>query len=447
MKQWFYKVFHFSSAIQKRLSKRITITGRVILLCLFLSGVFGDYTQGMAYQIFSFLLCLVVIEIGFSLVFRLRYSATRHLPRFASVGMPLKYRITIHNQTPKSQTALKLWEEFADPRPSFSEFLAIAEPNESKRNAFDRAVGYFRWQWAIARNLGAIAKAIDLPRLQPNSQIEVVYEILPTQRGLIRLAGLTIARPSPFGLFHACKTLGLPQTISILPKLYQLPPMQIAGSRRYQSGGVALSSSVGDSEEFRALRDYRAGDSLRSIHWKSWAKTGKPIVKEEQDEFFVRHALILDTFQSEIYSEVFEEAIAVAASFAYEVQTQESLLDLMFVGTESYCFTFGRGLSHTDRMLEIIASVRPCQDKSFEAIVPSIVERISLLSGCICVFLTWDEERKNLIRYLQSMQIFTLVLIVANDANQFKIDELAGDRLTDFRILTLGNIQAELLQR
>lgn len=181
MKQWFYKVFHFSSAVQRRLSKRISTTGRVILLCLFLSGVFGDANQSMAYQIFSFLLCLVTIEIGFSLVFRLRFSATRHLPRFASVGSPLKYRITIHHHSPKSQTALKLWEEFVDPRPSLREFLTISEPNESKRNAFDRAVGYYRWQWAIARNLGAIAKAIDLPSLQPNSPTEVVYEILPTQ--------------------------------------------------------------------------------------------------------------------------------------------------------------------------------------------------------------------------------------------------------------------------
>ena len=57
-----------------------------------------------------------------------------------------------------------------------------------------------------------------------------------------------------------------------------------------------MASSVGESEEFVSLRDYRRGDPMRHIHWKSWAKTGKPIVKEFQDEFFVRHALILDTF-------------------------------------------------------------------------------------------------------------------------------------------------------
>ena len=45
-----------------------------------------------------------------------------------------------------------------------------------------------------------------------------------------------------------------------------------------------------------SLRDYRPGDPLQRIHWKSFARTGDPVVREYQDEFFERHALILDTF-------------------------------------------------------------------------------------------------------------------------------------------------------
>ena len=104
---------------------------------------------------------------------------------------------------------------------------------------------------------------------------------------------------------------------------------------------------------------------MRHIHWRSWAKAGRPIVKEFEDEFFVRHALVLDTFTDEPHSEMLEEAVSVAASFACTVLTQESLLDLLFVGAESYCFTAGRGLAHADQMLEILASVRACGDKPF----------------------------------------------------------------------------------
>ena len=106
-----------------------------------------------------------------------------------------------------------------------------------------------------------------------------------------------------------------------------------------QSGSVSLASSVGDSEEFVSLRDYRPGDPLRRIHWKSRAKTGQPVVREEQSEYFVRQALILDTFQPESESTILEEAISIAASFACDFHTQESLLDLMFVGLQSWATT------------------------------------------------------------------------------------------------------------
>jgi hypothetical protein len=80
-----------------------------------------------------------------------------------------------------------------------------------------------------------------------------------------------------------------------LPKRYRIPPLALPGARKFQQGGVSLSASIGDSEEFLSLRDYRPGDPLQRLHWKSFARTGKPIVKEYQDEFFERHALVLDT--------------------------------------------------------------------------------------------------------------------------------------------------------
>jgi uncharacterized protein (DUF58 family) len=164
------------------------------------------------------------------------------------------------------------------------------------------------------------------------------------------------------------------------------------------------------------MRDYRPGDPLRRIHWRSWAKTGKPVVKEYQDEFFVRHALILDTFQEVEHSERFEEAVSVASSFVSTMETQETLLDLMFVGTEAYCFTSGRGLASTDKMLEILASVKACTDKPFNVLPPTVLARASMLSGCICVLLSWDERRQELVSLLNALGVPLLVLVVTDSA-------------------------------
>ncbi len=188
--------------------------------------------------------------------------------------------------------------------------------------------------------------------------------------------------------------------------------IRIAGTRKYQPGGVALASTVGDSEEFVSLRDYRAGDPMRRIHWKSFARLGRPVVKEYLDEFFVRHALVLDTFTSHAGDPVFEEAVSVAASIAISMQTQESLLDLMFVGPEAYCFTAGRGVAHTEQLLEVLACVGPCRDKPFRALHHAVLDRHDALSGCVCVLLGWDDARQELVRHLEALGTPTRVLVV-----------------------------------
>src|SRR4029077_9187553 len=251
----------------------------------------------------------------------------------------------------------------------------------------------------------------------------------------------------PLGFFYALNRVELPQTTLILPKRYPLPPIALPGAMRYQEGGVALASRVGQSEEFVALRDYRPGDPLRHIHWRSWAKTGKPVVKEFEDEFFVRHALVLDTFTDHPHSLIFEEAVSVSASFACTFQTQESLLDLLFVGTQSYCFTAGRGLAHADQMLEILASVRVCRDQPFAALEHLVLDHINVVSGCICVLLAWDESRRNFVARLRGLGVPVLVLAVV-EAGQGKSLEPGPlrDEPERCRVLEAGRIEQGLAE-
>ena len=151
---------------------------------------------------------------------------------------------------------------------------------------------------------------------------------------------------------------------------------------------------------------------MRRIHWRTWARVGRPVVREYQDEFFVRHALVLDTFAAPDDHLVFEEAISVAASIAVSVETQESLLDLMFVGPETYCFTTGRGVGNTDRLLEVLACVSACHDKPFRALQRAVIERHDTLSSCVCVLLAWDEPRQELVRRLAALGTPTRVFVV-----------------------------------
>ncbi|HZI30963.1 MAG TPA: DUF58 domain-containing protein, partial [Candidatus Binatia bacterium] len=321
---WSYRV---TSGMWYWARRRFTMAGLTLLVAWMVCGAVGvDIENTVAYQSFSLLTATLLLALICSAFFRAKFSVVRLLPRVGTAGQPLRYRVRVKNLTRKSQAGLTLLENLADPRPSYADWLAF-------QLAEGRRVQPFRINQHRSRNpfRQANLKDADIPPMPPNEEADAQMEIFPLRRGIVHLTGVTVSRPDPLGLFRSFLRVSVPQTVLVLPRRYPLPSVALPGAMRYQKGGVALATHVGSSEEFVALRDYRHGDPLRHIHWRSWAKVGKPIVKEFEDEFFVRHALVLDTFDDEPNSEVLEEAVSVAASFACTILTQESLLDLLFV--------------------------------------------------------------------------------------------------------------------
>jgi len=169
---------------------------------------------------------------------------------------------------------------------------------------------------------------------------------------------------------------------------------------------------VGDSEEFLALRDYRPGDPLQRVHWKSFARTGKPVIKEYQDELFERHALVLDTGSSHGEDAAFEDAVALAASFVYTIDTQDCLLDLLFVGGEVRAYTAGRGQMRAEHMLEVLAGVGPSAPGDFGALARAVLGRRATLSSVIAIFVNWDEARARFVAALRAEGFEVRALVI-----------------------------------
>jgi uncharacterized protein (DUF58 family) len=357
----------------------------------------------------------------------------------------MRYALVLRQRSARAQTGLAAREALADPRPTAAAFAAAREPHEARRNRFDRAVGYPRWIWLVRRNVRAEAREQPVPALPPAGAVEVTAELTPRRRGYLDLAAVMLSRPDPFGLFKAQRRIPAPQRLLVLPRRYPVPPLTLPGARRFQPGGVSLAGSVGDSEDFVSLRDYRPGDPLRRIHWRSWARTGRPIVKEHQNEFFVRHALVLDTFTGPERLPHLEAAVSVAASFAVAVPTQESLLDLMFVGDRAYTFTAGRGVGHVDRMLEVLACVEACPAQPFAALARAVATREAELSGCIVVLVDWDEPRRAWLRDLAARGMPVLALIVTGPGDApVAADDLAGLRDVAVHPLPMGRLAEAL---
>ncbi len=452
MERGIYRLLRLSHATQQWLARQLTPSGLWLLGSIFMFAVIGlDIKRSLSYQVFAFGVALMAIAIAASqFAGRLgagrlkasRLKAVRSLPRFGTVEVPLRYGVRLQNISSQGLRGLTLTERFGDSFPEFSDFQQVVRGSahpKARRKA---------WLKLLAQRQWAFAPALALPLLTAKQETAVVAEIVPLRRGILRFQELEIACCDPLGLVNRCIRLDLEQSVLILPQRYQLPVMPLPGARWEQAGERSRTTALGDSEEFRALRPYRLGDSVRNLHWKSWAKTGKPVVKEHQAEDAVRQALIVDTFQradeGEWNPEGVEAAIAIAASFACDLQTQACLIDRLFIGATAH--HLGDGAHQAEQILTVLASAKPCQDHTFSALLAVVQKNMSRLHGCIAVFLDWDSDRRTLIEQLEAAGIAVLVLVVAGDRGLSKPPDVSGLRHPQSRlqVLAIDNIQAGL---
>src|SRR6185295_15976214 len=82
--------------------------------------------------------------------------------------------------------------------------------------------------------------------------------------------------------------------------------------------GMHRSPYFGQSVEFLQHRQYTAGDDLRHIDWKVWAKRDHYFVKQDEEETNMRVTLLVDVSNSMLYGRgamnKYEYACTIAVS-------------------------------------------------------------------------------------------------------------------------------------
>ncbi len=381
------------------LRQRLTPSGGWLLGAWVIAGAFGVNTRvGMTYQLFVLLAVAFAVALLASRFGRWPVTARRALPRYATVGQALRYRLHLHNHGATAQRDLVVSDEWRE-APLF--------PAPSARFST-----YRQWRRQAAWARGANGAMHPVPDLPPDAVTEAELTLTPLRRGWLEFAALRFGRPEPLGLLRRLFRQPLADRLLALPRRYPVPPLRFHDGRRYQRGGVNLAQPVGEADEFVGLRDYRPGDPPRRIHWRSFAKRGEPVVKEFQDEFFVRYGLLLDSFTAGADPLRFETAVSAAASVATAERGPEALLDLLFVGERAYCFTAGRGLGQTAQLLEILACVTPDRTQPFSTLLALLADHAAGLSACVCILLDWDAERRQLLNLLRGQGVETMALVV-----------------------------------
>jgi uncharacterized protein (DUF58 family) len=288
------------------------------------------------------------------------------------------------------------------------------------RVASDRPTGplSFFWEAPVAADGGLEVRPletfVEITGERPE-RVDLVFR--PRRRGRTVLPGLGVAHTDPFGLARS-KAVWLPpgQVVLAYPRYFTLDELPLPAGRRYQPGGIPLASKVGESLEFVGTREYREGDPLRKIHWPSWGRLGRPVVKEYQEEYFSRLALVLDTFLPRRprprERARFEAAISVLASFAGHFSRSDQVVDILAAGPDLYEVSTGRSLGYLDNVLDVLACLEASTAPPFASIGPALLDRLEGLTTVVAVMLEWDEAREAFLRRVRGRGVEVSVVLV-----------------------------------
>ncbi len=433
-----HRAYFHGAGVRYFIERRLRPAGIALVLVLILGAFLAAGRQERpVFQLFSLSLGMIIIGIPWAMTRRASVTARRELPRFGTAGQPLRYTVRVRNTGPHKLSRAWITDTPPDPRPDRETFTILREPGEEERNPFDRLFAYYRWKWLLMRKrLFTGGNAADDLVLEPGEETRVTVEMTPLRRGVIRFNDLRLLLPDPFGLFQRCRHIAAPDaTLLVLPRRFPLPPVELPGGAAFKISGEANTNVIGNSGEFVGLRDYRPGDPLRQIHWKSWARTGRPIVKELEDTHYPRFGLIVDTLSTDRDDTQFEQVISVAASFAAALDSGDSLLDLMFIKNEAHRVTAGRGVERAEKLLEVLAGVTPQRSEDFTALSRLVLRHRDDLTSCLIILNGWDDARAAFLKSLAQGGVTCVPLVVGSGPAP---DGLPGPWLES------GNIAASL---
>jgi uncharacterized protein (DUF58 family) len=133
-----------------------------------------------------------------------------------------------------------------------------------------------------------------LERLGAHQASSVAYTVRADVRGRYDVGPLVIRLTDPFGLCELTRAFPSTDHLTVIPQVTPLPSVRLPGE--YAGSGDSRARSVAvHGEDDAATREYRVGDDLRRVHWKSTARTGELMVRREEQPWESRATIVLDT--------------------------------------------------------------------------------------------------------------------------------------------------------
>lgn len=175
---------------------------------------------------------------------------------------------------------------------------------------------------------------VPLLRLRPGRDTTVSYPVPTHRRGVVPVGPLRVTRRDALGLVSLARAHGDTAQVWVHPRIHHLTAVP-AGVARSLDG--RLDRVPHGTITFDSLREYVVGDELRRVHWRTSAKVGELMVREDLDTSLPRIVVLLDDRAAthprlvDGVAETFESACEAAASVVAAAVREDVPITLQFV--------------------------------------------------------------------------------------------------------------------
>jgi uncharacterized protein (DUF58 family) len=148
-------------------------------------------------------------------------------------------------------------------------------------------------------------------------QRRVSYQVRSDVRGRFEIGPLTIRIADPFGLIELRRMVPGIVPLIVTPRTVVLPRIPVMGGWSGSGEHRPQAFAAGSAEDV-SVREYRRGDKLRRVHWRSSARVGDLMVRREEQPWEARATVLLDNrvraHRGQGLGSSFEFAVVAAAS-------------------------------------------------------------------------------------------------------------------------------------
>ena len=291
-----------------------------------------------------------------------------------------------------------------------------------------------RWRWLRIVEGPPAAPVATSPLKKPGGRGEISLRLpLNTSaRGERRVGPYAVVHGDPWSIVRRVASRSEGGMLTVIPRTVAVRRSALPA---LQQGDSEFASRQTGDEHFHALRDYVLGDEPRTVHWRSSARVGRLVVKQQVAPAPNNTMIVLDTDSSAYGSddqfvgswieERFEAAVEVAASLSI---AQANRVEQVHVTTTS------RGASMTsatagatDALLDAFAVAKAVQpiETAPEEIVP-LVRR----TQCRLVMLVTGTPGFHVVAAMSTMAPVTSSLTVIRVGSRRR-EPLPGLRVVD----------------